>query len=166
MKERSLSELISEKLGYSPVGADWVERLQRVQGRFRRSRYENGLRIFGAVAPPALVVMVIVTEIRRGAWLVDIVHDPLYLTVTIVMAWLVAFLLWPLGRTYVFENGELRYLSRRGRVLWREELRGLKYVTCSSGGGRTMMTLRWPERSRRIELFDSLRSSLDNQLHA
>jgi hypothetical protein len=39
----------------------------------------------------------------------------------------------------------------------------LRYVTCSRGGGRTIMTLKWPERRRRIEQFESVERALSHE---
>ena len=162
---RSLSALVAGRLGFRPAGDDWAERLPQLNGRFRRSAYENGLRIFGAVMALALVVFVPAMEMSRGAWLVDLL-DSFHLALATVMVVLAVFLLWPLGRSYAIENGELSYVSRRGRTLWREDLRGLEYVTCSSGGARSpIMTLKWPDRRRRIELFESLEKALSRSQH-
>jgi len=159
---RTLSALIAGRLGFSPVGHDWVERLPHLQGHFRRSASENGLRVFFAALAFGLVPFILVMEMSRGAWLVDLL-DSFYLALMAAMVGLGVVMLWPLGRSYVFKNGELSCVSWRGRVMWREELRGLEYVTCSRGGGRTIMTLKWPERRRRIELFESLERALSHE---
>ena len=45
---RKLSASIASNLGYRPDAHHWAARLPQLQGHFRRSKYENGLRVFYA----------------------------------------------------------------------------------------------------------------------
>jgi hypothetical protein len=44
--------------------------------------------------------------------------------------------------------------------LWREDLTGLTDIQCSSWRGESWLTLRWPDRKRRIVCYDSLAAVL------
>jgi len=152
---RKLSASIASNLGYRPDAHHWAARLPQLQGHFRRSKYENGLRVFYAAF---VLMLAAVPQLAPGR--VDR-SDPIILVSMAVMVGLAVIMLWPLGRSYVFKDGELSLVSRRGHVVWREDLRGLEYVTCSGGAGRSViMTLRWPDRRRRIEVFGSLEKAL------
>jgi len=62
---------------------------------------------------------------------------------------------------YQFENGELRAV-RRGVVLWKEDLTGLTRLTATQGrSGAIWMTLRWPDHTRRMELYRSVRAAVE-----
>jgi hypothetical protein len=48
-----------------------------------------------------------------------------------------------------------------GKLLWSEDLTGLRYVTFFSGRGATSMTLFWADRTRGMTLLKSLKNAVD-----
>lgn len=64
------------------------------------------------------------------------------------------------GIWYKFERGSVSAFSDSGKLQWREDLTGLTEVLCTQGRAVTVMTLRWSDHKRRMELYDSLRKVL------
>jgi hypothetical protein len=72
---------------------------------------------------------------------------------------------WFLARLdlrYRFEHGELRAV-KGGVVLWKEDLAGLIRVTATEGRtGAIWMKCTWPDRTRRMELYRSVRAAVES----
>jgi hypothetical protein len=160
------SRLLASAFGYRHVARDWPERLLHLRGRFRRSTSENLVRVATAAFAWSVIAYVIVVETSEPGGM-DL-RDPVLLAAMALLLAASVYVVWTLGRSYVFENGELRCMSWRGAVLWREDLRGLEHVTCGTNGAialftNTWLILTWPGHRRRIELFAALDSALSRQ---
>jgi hypothetical protein len=152
---------ISSLLGYRPVGRDWAARLPHLNGHFRRNTSEKIHRLLYGAAGLFVAVAIPVTEMSRPGS--GDLHEPFLQGALVTLVIISGWVLWPLTQSYVIRNVELSCVLWNGRVLWREDLAGLEYVTCSTNRGISRLVLKWPQRRRRMELFESLERAM--QLH-
>jgi hypothetical protein len=76
----------------------------------------------------------------------------------------IAFSFYAVSRNWVrykFDRGSVTAL-RGAKVLWHEDLTGLQYVLYTNGRWNDLITLHWPNRKRRIELYSSLQQALNS----
>src|SRR6185437_8934801 len=139
-------------IGAVPTDAHWIVRLQHLHGDFRRTPSDWWSVVFAAgvcVAFGGLYVGLMIGTARDPERL----FAPAWFALPAVALFgLAGWFVQKLDVCYQFEGGEVRAV-RRGVVLWREDLAGLTGVTATQGrGGMIFMTLRWPDRTRRMEL--------------
>ena len=154
---------VAYALGYFPTDSRWAHRLQHLHGEFRRTSSEGwSVRLTVALLVAtggAFVGFVIRTALQKdspffSAW---------FAVLAAVVFGLAVWFLRRLDIRYEFENGELRAV-RGGVVLWREDLTGLERVTATQGRtGVIWMTLTWPDRTRRTELYRSVQAELEKR---
>jgi hypothetical protein len=149
-------------VGYVPTGNAWRDRLLLLNGEYRRStsnlifRYAmeglitmSSALLFGSSCRQYL-------RTSSGAWL--------YLCVmSIVIVGVAFYALSRNGIWYKFRRGSLSAFSAGGKLLWHEDLSGLKAVLCTRGRGIALLTLLWSERKRRMELYASLEAVLSDR---
>jgi hypothetical protein len=153
-------------MGYVPMDQNHVERLMTTRGEFRRSTSERLHMLIRAaifVATASFVAGVAYTWYRhdpsRGSFIVPSV-------LALMLAAVALLLIRRSGVKYVFEHGHLDALAANGRMIWREDLAGLVDLQCyqapymPSTFGELWLTLRWRDRKRRIECYESLRRVL------
>jgi len=99
-----------------------------------------------------------ITEYFRSGWSAGV---KFFLAFGFCWSCLLAFLIIRVGLRYVFGAGRVSAYNTWGRLMWSEDLTGLKDVTFFSSRGQTAMTLFWPGRKRRLVLFDSLKGAVD-----
>ena len=154
---------VAYALGAVPTQARWAHRLQHLHGEFRRTSADWWSVVFTAAVLAALggafVGLCIRTVLQKdspffSAW---------FAVLAAVVFGLAVWFLRRLDIRYEFENGELRAV-RGGVVLWREDLTGLERVTATQGRtGVIWMTLTWPDRTRRMELYRSVQAELEKR---
>ena len=152
---------VAYALGYFPTDARWASRLQHLHGEFRRTSSDWWSVVLTAaifVAMGGLFVGLMIATARQA----EPLSAPAWLAVPAMLFFgLAVWFLRRLDIRYQFENGELRAL-RRGVLLWKEDLTGLIRVTATEGRtGVIWMTLRWPDRTRRMELYRSVRAAVE-----
>jgi hypothetical protein len=149
-------------VGYVPTGSSWRDRLLILNGEYRRStsdkifRYAlegmitmSGALLFGSSCRQYL-------STGSGGWLV-----PCLVSIVIVAS--AFYALSRNGIWYKFQRGSLSAFSASGKLLWHEDLAGLEEVLCTRGRGIVLMTLLWPERKRKMELYASLEAVLSDR---
>jgi hypothetical protein len=154
---------VAYAMGAVPTDAHWVGRLQRLRGEFRRTRADWWAVGFAAgvcVAFGGLCVGLMIGTARDP----EPLFAPAWFALPAVALFgLAGWFVRKLDIQYQFEDGEVRAV-RRGVVLWREDLAGLTRVTATQGrGGMIFMTLRWPDRTRRMELYRSVRAAVEGR---
>jgi hypothetical protein len=75
-----------------------------------------------------------------------------------------AWLLMRNGVWYRFEGGTVSAYRASGTLLWQEDLKDLSRIVCTRGRSTTVMKLHWPDRTRRMDLYDSLEAALSPSL--
>lgn len=144
--------------GYTPTPQAWRDQLLKINGEFRRSAPDMGLRVafeimllavgtFGAAANLRNYAPGDGNSLFAGGICVAIVAIGLSL-VSHNRIW------------YRFADGTVSALKGRSKVLWQEDLAGLESVVYTYGQLNSFIKLRWPHRKRRIELYSSLRREL------
>jgi hypothetical protein len=91
---------------------------------------------------------------------------PFFGGMSVVLVALGLYLISRNGIWYRFAGGSITALRGRSKVLWSENLVDLKYVVYTKGQRNPFLTLRWPHRKRRIELYTSLRRELSPSVTA
>jgi hypothetical protein len=154
---------VAYAMGGVPTDAHWIVGLQQVRGEFRRTPSDWWSMVFTAGICVAMGGLCVGLGLAT-AWQPDPLFSPAWFAVPAVLFFALAG--WFLGRLdirYAFENGEVRAV-RRGVVLWREDLAGLMRVTATEGRtGVISMTLRWPDHTRRMELYRSVRAAVERR---
>jgi hypothetical protein len=158
---RSVVFQAARVFGFVPPGKQWVGRLQSLNGEFHRSAFRSAYLVAVSVLGVFGGVLIGFGELRSVHGLQE--PNPVLIALSIILIALGTFLPLRLGVRYVFNHGALSCISASGRLKWREDLRDLKYVTCSSFRGSTSMTLVWEGRRRRIEVYDSLWRALTHE---
>jgi hypothetical protein len=159
---RRLVTGLAMAVGYVPTGNPWRDRLLILSGEFRRStsdkiwRYtmEGSITMMGALLFGSICRQYLRTG--SGGWLFPCV-------VSIVVVASAFYALSRNGIWYKFQRGSLSAFSASGKLLWHEDLAGLKEVLCTRGRGIVLMTLVWPDRKRRMELYASLEAALSDR---
>lgn len=143
-----------------------IEALSSLDGVFRRSFWE--LFYFGeAIAGALLVVASCVYESIDYLRLHDPSQRPFaWILIAIAVAFSV-FPIWSAWRLpihYEFVRGSVRCVRGKSKTIWREDLIGICATKTSSGFGPIWwITLQWPDHSRRMEFFGSIRKALCNE---
>lgn len=158
---KQLPPAVASAAGYIATPEVWAERLSTLQGEFRGSPsellYQTG-RAALLVACGGLVMGLAIREY--------IINHPdaqfyLFSALAAFLFFGAIYLLTRTGIWYNFENGSLVAFRTDGRAIWTESLSGLSYVTRTAGYGVMYMTLRWKDRKRRLEVYESLRRALN-----
>jgi hypothetical protein len=163
---RTLVLGLSRDLGYVELPYDLRPRLMQINGVFRRSESGDSHLVLGMVV---LVVW----------WVVDAYglvkatsrygyNMEVWLPIAIVQVLLVTVLgiLWLRFNTkYCIESGHIIALTRGGKERWSESIAALQSVAIVKRRWRNdrWLYLKWPEKSRHIELFDTLAAELHVQ---
>lgn len=153
---------LASAAGYSPPPVAWRDQLPRVNGDFRRSVQGLGILIF----IETMVVGAGASLAIASLWGNAMGQDALFFGGMSVV--LVALGLYLVSRNriwYRFAGGSITAL-RGGKVLWSENLADLEYVVYTKGQLNSFLTLHWPRRRRRIELYTSLRRELSPSVTA
>lgn len=158
---KQVSLAAAAAVGYQPTPSGWAERLPVLQGEFRRSPsealYQIGLAVL-FVACGGLVMDLAIREYITNR------PDAQFYLLSALAGFLFFVAIYVLRRTgiwYKFANGSVAAFRSDGRPIWTESLSGLSYVTRTVGQGVVYMTLRWRDRKRRLEVYDSLGRALN-----
>ena len=160
---KSLKQLplaVAGAAGFIATPKAWAERLPSLQGEFRRSPSEVLYQIGLAALFVACGGLVMGLAIRE--YITDR-PDAQFYFLSALAGFLFFVAIYVLRRTgiwYKFENGSVAAFRSDGQPIWTESLSGLSYVTRTAGQGIVYMTLRWRDRKRRLEVYDSLRQAL------
>ena len=160
---RALVLSLARELGYVEPPYDLRPRLMQINSVFRRS--ESGdtdlllamyvLVVFGAVGAYGFVVSTGRYGYTIGVWL----------PIAILQVFLASVLgiVWRRFNTmYRIESGHIIALTRGGKKRWCESLAALQGVAIVERRWRNdrWLYLKWPGKSRHIELFDTLAAEL------
>ncbi len=149
-------------IGYFPTRAQWAVRMQHLNGEFKRSPSEWRSGIFQV----AILVAIGGWFVGLGIWSArhqEPAVSPLFgiLPGAVFLAGAIYFLR-RLELRYVFAHGEVCALRANGAIAWRENLTGLSRVTATQArGGAVWIKLCWADRTRWMDLTDSLRVRLE-----
>lgn len=147
------------EFGRAPISHFWRDRILELNGEFRRSSADEVLRnmVEGCITlVSAVVIFTSCLHYARVGSDVWLYLDGLSL-VTVGLARRAAS---KNGMWYQFQQGSVSAFSARGKLLWREDLSGLKAVYCTRGRAVTCLALRWPDRTRSMEFYASLEAAL------
>jgi hypothetical protein len=152
--------------GFKPVGPKWIAAFTRLEGSFERVGFELAVYVMGIASVGGMVSILSVMAVRQY------LHSGWTDTTTFfaILAGCLSLVLYPLvsnvNLRYEFSAGSVRAYNTWRRLLWSEDLTGLKYVTAFSARGSTAMTLVWPHRKRTLILFDSMREPVEASLES
>ena len=150
--QRALIGLASAA-GYSPPPAAWRDQLIRLNGEFRRSAQDLGILVF----IETIVIGAGVSLAVASFWGDSLGQDsPFFGGMAVVLVALGLYLVSRNRTWYRLADGSITALRGRGKVLWSENLADLQYVVYTKGQLNPFLTLHWPHRRRRIELYSSL----------
>jgi hypothetical protein len=163
---RTLALSFARDLGYVEPPCDLRLRLMQINGVFRRSECADSDLILGMVV---LVVWVavdaygLVKATSRYGYNIEV-----WLPIAIVQVLLVTVLgiLWSRFNTrYRIKSGHIIALTRGGKERWSESIAALQSVAIVKRRWRNdrWLYLKWPGKSRHIELFDTLAAELHVQ---
>jgi hypothetical protein len=150
---------LARGFGYVPTGPVWVHRLQSLHGDFRRSRWDRWTRyvIEGiGLAGGAWTLGFSVQRYLRIPSGTDLILGAMALT----LLTLFVVLVMRNGVWYHFDRGAVSAYRAGGALLWKEDLNGLTRIVCTRGRSSAFLRLHWPDRTRRMELYDSLEAAL------
>jgi hypothetical protein len=157
---------LGQAFGIKPVGRRWIEAFSALNGAFERTGWELTSYVATLVFVAAFIVMSAsfgIREYRNSGWSFGMELGFVY---CLGMSCLLAYLISRASLRYVFRSGTIHAYNTWGRMLWSEDLTGLKDVSFFSGQGGTAMTLFWADRKRRMVLFNSLRRAMDVSLES
>jgi len=147
--------------GFMPAPPGWLRRLPHLHGTYRRSTFDRTFTVVMGVMVMCIAAFasgLLFHEYRNR-------HDPVMMgvlgIVTPVLGTLGVMLYRRSGLHYKFDGGTLLALSGSERTLWAEPLVGLMSISCANYRGTMSMLLIWPDRKRRVEVFDSLYTALN-----
>jgi hypothetical protein len=150
--QRALIRL-AKGVGYAPPPHAWRDQLLKLNGEFRRSPLDLG----GRVALEIMIIGAGAYGLTMSFWSDALGQDlPFFRGMFIVLIGLGLYLVRLNGIWYKFAHGSISALRGKGKVLWQENLADLTYVVLAGRSINPFLTLRWPHRRRRIELYDSL----------
>jgi hypothetical protein len=153
-------------LGVKPVGRQWIEAFSALNGSFERTGWELSFHVATLVFITAIIAMSAsfgIREYRHSGWNFGVELGLIY---CLGMSCLLVYLVSRAGLRYLFSAGTVSAHNTWGRMLWSEDLTGLKDVSFFTARGTTTMTLFWAERKRRMVLFESLRRVMDASLES
>lgn len=152
---------VAAAVGFTPVDRQWMAALVRLEGTFERGVSDLAiyvaLLIFIAVFTLGLGGFAI-KEYRLLGWTPTATFFTCLCLVFLCLSYMLAS---RVGLRYVFALGTINAFNTWGQLMWSEDLRGVTSLACFSGRGMTSMMLRWSDRKRSLELFNSLRDALD-----
>jgi hypothetical protein len=168
MRKRVKKAIISvgTAFGIKPVGKKWIEAFSALNGSFERSALELSFYVATLVFIAAFIAISAsfgAREYRHSGWSFGVEIGSIY---CLVMSCLLIYLVSRVGLRYVFSSGTIKAYNTWNRMLWSEDLTGLKDVSFFTARGSTSMTLFWAERKRRMVLFNSLRIAMDASLES
>ena len=144
------------------ASANLWRRFQSLQGTFTSSRSERALYFSAAL------FFVIVGAFMLGYWLRPYIFgyykraDHAFGIGSIFLFVMSAgYFLRSRGFSYDFGRGTVTARTRSGAARWCESVAELPRVSLTSNLIGTYITLRWPDRRRRIIVWASLRNALD-----
>ena len=157
---------LARDLGYVEPPHDLRLRLMQINGVFRRS--ESG------DSDLVLAIVVLLVWVAVGAYgLVKATSShgynmEVWLPIAIVQVLLVTvlgILWWRFNTSYRIEGGHIIALTRGGKERWSESIAALQGVAIVKQRWRNdrWLYLKWPGKSRHIELFDTLAAALHVQ---
>jgi hypothetical protein len=152
--------------GLKPVGRKWIEAFSALSGSFERTAWELSFYVASLVliaAFAAISAAFAVREYRHSGWSLGAELGFLY---CFAMSCLLVYTVSRAGLRYVFSAATVSAYNTWGRMLWSEDLTGLKDVSFFTARGSTSMTLFWAERKRRMVFFNSLRNAMDASLES
>lgn len=154
---------LARAAGYSPSSAAWRDQLSRVSGDFRRSVRDLGILIFIETMVIGAGASLAIASLWGNAMGQD---APFFGGMSVVLVALGLYLVSRNSIWYRFAGGSITALRGRAKVLWSENLADLEYVVYTKGQLNSFLTLHWPRRRRRIELYTSLRRELSPSVTA
>jgi len=154
---------LAANLGYVGAPYDLRPRLMQINGVFHRSKGKDAELIFAMVLLMVLAAFS-VFGLVKSAWRDGYNLDFWLLAafIQVLLATVLGAIWWRFNTKYRIESGHLIALSRSGRVRWSESLSSLQGVAVIQRGWRDdrWLYMRWPRKSRHIELFDMLAAEL------
>ena len=163
---RTLVLSLARDLGYVEPPYDLRPRLMQINGVFRRSESGDSDLVLGMVV---LVVFGVVgvygleKSTSRYGYSLEV-----WLPIAILLVLLATVLgavWWRFNTKYRIESGRIISLSRGGKERWSESIAALQGVAIVERRWRNdrWLYLKWPGKTRHIELFDTLAAELDVQ---
>jgi hypothetical protein len=152
---------VASALGINPVDRKWISALTALNGTYERTGWELSFYVATLVFIVALIMLLAafgIREYRHSGWTFGAQFVSVY---CLGMSCLLVYLVSRAGLRYVFGASKVSAYNTWGRLLWSEDLAGLKGVTFFSFRGSTTMTIYWPDRKRGFVLFNSLKSAVD-----
>ena len=153
-------------LGVKPVGRQWIEAFSALNGSFERTGWELSFYVATMVVVAALITIFAslgIGEYRHSGWSPGVEFAFAY---CLGMSCLLVYLVSRAGLRYRFSAGTVSAYNTWGRMLWSEDLTGLKDVSFFTARGSTTMTLFWAQRKRSMVFFNSLRNAMDVSLES
>ena len=157
---------LGSAFGIKPVGRNWIEAFRALNGSFERTGGELSFYVATMVFVAAFIAMSAsfgFREYRHWGLSFGVAVGFIY---CLLMLCLLFLLMNRAGLRYQFSAGTLSAYNTWGRMLWSENLTGLKDVSFFTARGSTTMTLFWAERKRGMVLFNSLRRAMDASLES
>lgn len=157
---------LGSALGIKPVGRKWIAAFTTLNGSFERTGWELSFYIATLVFIAAIIMLFAsfgIGDYRHSGWSSGVVFS---LTYCLAMSCLLVYLVSRAGLRYEFTAGTINGYNTWGRMLWSENLTGLKDASFFTARGATAMTLFWADRKRRMVLFNSLRRAMDASLES
>ena len=157
---------LGSAFGIKPVDRKWIGAFSALSGSFERTAWELSFYVATLVFIAAFIVMSAsfgIREYRHSGPSFGVEVGFIY---CLAMSCLLVYLVSRAGLRYFFSAGAVSAYNTWGRMLWSEDLTGLKDVTFFTARGSTAMTLFWAERKRRMVLFNSLRRAMDASLES
>jgi hypothetical protein len=138
-----------------------LKNLQRLKGEFRipesRIRWAQ-VRGIGLAAFGVGFVWLFLHRYQELGLSFRLITTAVYGVVALIIGirdWLMA------GRWYKFGSGQVQSLTRSGTVLWDEDVLGIESGTISyDDRSKAVMTLRWANSKRRIDIYPSMAEAL------
>lgn len=155
---------LGSAFGIKPVGRKWIEAFTSLNGSFERTAWELSFYVASLVFIAAFIAISAsfgVREYRHSGWGFGVEIGSFY---CLVMSCLLIYLVSRAGLRYTFSAGTIKAFDTWDRMLWSENLTGLKDVSFFTARGSTSMTLFWAERKRRMIFFNSLRKAMEASL--
>lgn len=152
--------------GIKPVGRKWIEAFSALNGSFERTKWELSFYVATLVFVIAIIAMSAsfgIREYRHSGWNFGVDLGLIY---CLGMLCLLVYLVSRAGLRYIFTAGTISAYNTWGRMLWSEDLTGLKDVSFFTARGSTTVTLFWAERKRHMVLFNTLRMAMDVSLES
>jgi hypothetical protein len=167
LQKRSIKRAVisaAAAFGIKPVGRTWITAFSSLNGSFERTGWELSFYVATLVFIAAIITLfasIGIRDYRHTGWNSGVEFALIY---CLAMSCLLVYLVSRSGLRYVFAAGTINAYNTWGRMLWSEDLTGLRDVSFFTARGETAMTLFWAERKRRMVLLNSLRIAIDTSL--